>query len=140
MSSKMNTPEITITLNMETGAVRYVVPRPAVEVPEQWIRQIVEEDGTAYWARSGRTLGASIVWKVHEAHEYGANGRDRIRYTATFEQIAAAVAQVADGKVECWDSVKDQVREALATGEWLCDTDAHDVILQVALFGKVIYG
>lgn len=139
---------ITSTVDFNTGEWLYNVPAAlptagtaVFQVNRETLKSIAGNDGTAYWAADGKVKGEAIEWKVQEAHEYGDNGKERTRYRATFERLAVALVEVAMGK---HDLSTEMVQQALMmlTGqaEAYEDEEVNDCIIQVALFGKVIYG
>jgi hypothetical protein len=102
---------------------------------------MVHTDGTSYWASEGWIKGEAIEWKVQESHEYGENGREVWKYRATFERFAVALVEVATGKHNLNDDIEEQaLRLLMGRAEAYEDHEVNDCVIQVALFGKVIYG
>ena len=140
--------DIMSTVDMEAGLWVYNVPTEIVKgmpttlhVNRETLVDIVCMDGTAYWAKTGGIKGEAIEWAPFEAFEYGEDGREVLKYRATFERFAVALVEVAMGQHDLNDDIE---RQALMTlmgkvepGD---DHQANDCIIQVALFGKVIFG
>lgn len=130
--------DITSTLNMDTGQVAYNVPTTR-RVTREMLTDLCEQDGTAYWAKSGKVAGEAIEWTPIEPHEYGDDGKEVRKYRATFERLAVALVEVADGK-HTNSSTAEECAEALSEGQWIAGNDVSDCVIQVALFGEVVYG
>jgi hypothetical protein len=130
---------ITSTVDFETGEWVYNVTRQ-VRINREMVLGVLDMDGTGYWARDGKVQGDAIIWTVHEAHEYGENGKEQMKYRATFERLAKAIVEIAEGKHNLWGSIEEECRESIDEGAWIAGTDVNDCVIQVALFGKVIYG
>jgi hypothetical protein len=146
--------DITSTVDFEAGLWVFNVPAEIVKgmtctlhVNRETLKAIAAHDGTAYWASEGevtskgRVKGEAIEWKVQEPHEFGEDGREAWDYRATFERFAVALVEVATGQHDLNDAIEEQALRVLmgraAAGE---DHEVNDCIIQVALFGKVIYG
>jgi hypothetical protein len=130
---------ITSTLNLETGEHVYNVPRSTVPVSRQMLLDILDMDGTGYWAKAGKVSGEALTWTVRDAHEYDERGREVRTYRATFERLAVAIVEVADGEHGLRDDIVAEVTESLEEGEWLAGQDVNDCVIQAALFGEVLY-
>jgi hypothetical protein len=132
--------EVTTAVSMITGEVYYTFVRE-VRVDQDTVRAIVENDGTAYWASDGEiSAGGSIVWTVQEPHEYGDDGRMVRKYRATFDRIAKALVEIADGEHGLRDDLEEEAREILRDADAAIGAEVNDCVVQVALFGKVVYG
>ena len=140
--------DIMSTVNFKTGVHVYNVPFEMVEgftttfhVDQVTLQRIAQNDGTSYWAADGDIKGSAIEWKVQESHEYGENGREVLKYRATYERFAVALVEVATGKHNFWESIEHHALMVLmGQTDPSEDCEANDCIIQVALFGKVIYG
>ena len=134
----MNADIQSIGFDMATGEVVYNVPTVRA-VSRQMLEALCASDGTAYWALSGKVAGGAIEWAPLDPHEFGENGKPVRKYRATFERLAVALVEVADGKHTNGEIAAECV-EALAAGKWTAGHDVSDCVIQVALFGKVVYG
>jgi siroheme synthase (precorrin-2 oxidase/ferrochelatase) len=78
---------------------------------------------------------------VLDPHEYAESGGEVRRYRATFERFAVALVEVATGQHDLNDAIEEQALRVLM-GRAAADEDheVNDCIIQVALFGKVVYG
>ena len=120
------------------GGWRVYVPTVRCVTREMLI-DLCESDGTAYWAKSGKVAGEAIEWAPIEPHEFGEDGKEVRKYRATFERLAVALVEVADGQHTNRDTAAE-CAEALSDGQWIAGNDVSDCVIQVALFGEVVYG
>jgi hypothetical protein len=109
-------------------------------ISRETLREITTYDGTAYWARAGEATERGIRWTVLEPHEIMPDGREPLVYRATWRELAEALIAVATGKAQVWDEIRDYAGEVLLGNEPADAPDTNDVIIQMALFGRVIYG
>ena len=130
--------DIQSSWNMETGEVVYMVPGIR-RVTREMLTDLCGADGTAYWAKCGRVAGEAIEWTVVEPHEFGEDGKEVWKYRATFERLAVALVEVSEGKHTNRDTA-DECAESIAEGHWIAGNDVSDCVIQVALFGEVVYG
>ena len=140
--------DIMSTVDLAASIWVYNVPTEIVKgmpttihVNRETLKAIANHDGTAYWAAAGEVEGEAIEWKVQEAHEYGEDGREVKRYRATFERFAVALVEVATGQQDLnADTERQALMLLMGQAEAYEDHEVNDCIIQVALFGKVIYG
>ena len=130
--------DIQSSWNTETGEVVYMVPGIR-RVTREMLVDLLEQDGTAYWAKSGKVAGEAIEWSPIEPHEFGEDGKEVRKYRATFERLAVAMVEVSAGEHTNRDTA-DECLECIAEGHWIAGVDVADCVIQVALFGEVVYG
>jgi hypothetical protein len=70
------------------------------------------------------------------------DGEDDKTITITYDQIVNAISDLTNGRVSISPAIRDAITSDLASGDYGCYMDAtcYDVIIQVALFGDVVYG
>ena len=130
--------ETTITLNTETGACTYNVTTTA-RVSHETLLEVLENNGTRYWASDAQWDGSRITWWEQEAHRYNEDGTQTRRHSTTWERLAEALVSVAAGDHGLRDDLEEEAREILSTGD-AAGCEVCDCVIQVALFGKVVYG
>jgi hypothetical protein len=110
----------------------------ALEVSDEAIIDIIdgaEEGGIGYWAtrsihdKANRTLTIT-------------DGEDNKTITITYDQIVNAISDLVNRRVSISPHITDAITSDLASEDYGCHMDAecYDVIIQVALFGDVVYG
>jgi hypothetical protein len=110
----------------------------ALEVSDEAIIDIIdgaEEGGIGYWAtrsvhdKANRTLAIT-------------DSQDNKTITITYDQIVNAISDLVNRKVSISTHITDAITSDLASEDYGCHMDAecYDVIIQVALFGDVVYG
>jgi predicted DNA-binding protein with PD1-like motif len=110
----------------------------ALEVSDEAIIDIIdgaEEGGIGYWA----------VRSVHDKANKTltiTDGEDNKAVTITYDQIVTAISDLVNRKVSISTHITDAITSDLASEDYGCHMDAecYDVIIQVALFGDVVYG
>ena len=110
-----------------------------ISIPEEMIVAMLQHDGTAYWAERAHFSNGIATWWEQEAHRYNDDGTQSRMHTATYERIAEAMTEVADGQHTNTD-IANECAYALREGSWTAGSDVADCVIQAAMFGKVIYG
>lgn len=105
--------------------------------------QIIETIQTAgyeigYWAVSARFNADSETYTVHTA-EAPLDG-DQTKFVTTFRRIFDAVAMIANDEVKVRRDIREQCQSFLTANTDHLDGEASDVVIQVALFGKIVFG
>jgi hypothetical protein len=110
----------------------------SLDVSDEVITDIIdgaEEGGIGYWAsRSVNDLTNRTLTITDD--------QDNKPTTITYDQIVNAISDLVNGRVSISSSIRDAITSDLASGDYGCYMDAtcYDVIIQVALFGDVVYG
>lgn len=122
------------------GKTEFVHIRHTYEIPDSVIEVVIEMAGygIAYWADEAQYDTEARKYKVHVAE-------DDEWWTLSYEEIAQALVLV--GTRNSGNYVDKYVRETLREledGEQYpggdIDSHAADVIIQLAIYGEVIYG
>jgi hypothetical protein len=61
------------------------------------------------------------------------------QFLGTYQQITDAIQSIISGNSGCGNWIVEQARDAL-NGEPTMDADLADVIIQLAVFGEIVYG
>lgn len=114
------------------------------DLPPQFFYDILTtaaEGGIAYWAdyrvKRAEDLSVTEIYDLSDA-ESGEQFPDYVDVFDIFRAVQDVVARRA--KVSSW--VREAVLSDVETGESGCriDADVADVLVQLALFGEVVYG
>jgi hypothetical protein len=97
------------------------------------------EGGINYWCAGAHHLldddNKVVGWKIMP-------DRDKA-VSVDYDQIRAAVRQLANGEVQVNDQIRQWIRDSIGDQDNIgcyIDADAADVIVQVACFGEIVYG
>jgi hypothetical protein len=114
----------------------------SVEVSDEVIDQVIDSAGyyIDYWATKGQQDTEAKTYKVwldEEAREE----RGEKSVTLTYADLALAGEKLLTGRVK----VRSDIREALSAGfiagdAGSIDGEVADVVVQVAIFGDIIFG
>lgn len=110
------------------------------EIPDEVIDVIIDMAGygIAYWATSAARFPEARKYKVYVAE-------DDETFTVSYNELAEALVQVATRDSGSYvDSYARQTLMEIQDGEEFpggdIDADLADVIVQLAIYGEVIYG
>lgn len=97
--------------------------------------------GMTYWARSAEPEdwagGGDLVF--YETSDY--EDEEDVLHRVTYAQIKRAFYKVHRGFVRTSSDLHDQFNEAVREGEpGLIDSACADIVVQVAIYGEVVYG
>lgn len=112
--------------------------------PERLLRVVVHEDGEREWS-------AVILHFARSAEPLTVfnRGRSLVHLGALGEQVTRTVAVAKEQLDWAWSEVMcryghtetaRQLRQAMVTGDLDIDAEGADVLVQVALFGDIVYG
>ena len=97
-------------------------------------------DSIGYWAHKGNHD------TKHENYTVNFDGSDfddeRLALgvkTISYQDITDAIQSIISGNAGCGNWIIEQARDAL-NGEPTLDGDLADVIIQLAVFGEIVYG
>jgi hypothetical protein len=107
-------------------------------LPDGYIEQVIDSAGTgcAYWAQrldAGLTLGGREFWTIFWHDGEG----EQYRSFLASALVAAIQDIVSPGQTIVSERIADYVRR-LDAGD--VDDDVADCIIQVAIFGSLVYG
>lgn len=114
-----------------------------IELDGELIEEIIETAGygIAYWAHTAHhdrlAETYTLTWDGSDFEDSDPNsaGEHRLEYS----DIAKAVENLYNAKVKMNDGLLNQLEEWV-NGHPTMDVDLADVVIQVALFGEIIYG
>jgi isocitrate/isopropylmalate dehydrogenase len=93
------------------------------------------------------TLFTNLIWYLAKKNKYkfftiNKNRKHNKAITITYDQIVNAISDLVNRKVSISTHITDAITSDLASEDYGCHMDAecYDVIIQVALFGDVVYG
>ena len=106
-------------------------------------KQILDTITTAgyeigYWAVSHRANPDREIYIVHTGE--APFDDDQIRFETTFRRIFDAIVSIANGETAVRRDIREQCQSFLTANTDHLDGEASDVALQVALFGKIVFG
>lgn len=82
-----------------------------------------------YWAQKASVDSEKMTYTVHYD-----NGDSVVSRTISLNDMTVAIEKLLNAKVECGDRIISYIEEDDIDG------DAADVIVQVAMFGRIVYG
>jgi uncharacterized protein YtpQ (UPF0354 family) len=110
----------------------------ALEVSDEVITDIIdgaEGGGINYWASRSINDSDNRTLTITDRE-------DNKTVTITYDQIVNAISDLVNRRVSISTHITDAITSDLASEDYGCHMDAecYDVIIQVALFGDVVYG
>jgi predicted DNA-binding protein with PD1-like motif len=110
----------------------------ALDVSDEFITDIID----------GAETGGIGYWASHSIHDPTnrtltiTDREDNKTVTISYDQIVNAVSDLVNRRVSISTHITDAITSDLASEDYGChmDADCYDVIIQVALFGDVVYG
>lgn len=102
-----------------------------VNLTEEDFLDIVDTAGYSigYWAVSGSVDKNNCTYTV----QYFDQENDRAKATVSKDNLESAIAKILNSEVECSDSIVGYIEDDDIDGE------AADVIIQIAIFGSIVY-
>lgn len=91
-----------------------------------------------WWWRFQNADNGYVV-KAEDPH-YPDEGVKTISKTVTNDDIRRVMGEILEGKHQCAGAAKWQIQNGIGTGDFDIDADGADLIMQIATYGKVIYG
>lgn len=110
----------------------------SLDVSDEFITDIIdgaEEGGIGYWASNSVNDPAKRMLTITDME-------DNVAIPMSYDQIVNAISDLVNGRVSISSEIRDAITSDLASGDYGCHMDAtcYDVIIQVAMFGDVVYG
>ena len=91
-----------------------------------------------WWWRFQNTDNGYVV--KAEDPNFPDEGVKTISKTITNDDIRRVMGEILEGKHQCAGAAKWQIQNGIGTGDFDIDADGADLIMQIATYGKVIYG
>lgn len=111
------------------------------EVDASIIEDLLEEAGYSigYWADSAdvdtkRQTYTVVETEAHNSYETA------VEHSIPFQKIAQALTDLATGMADVNVAIQQQLADVLSGKRDDVDSEAADCVVQVAVFGEIIYG
>ena len=108
-----------------------------VSVSDELIDYIITDAGTGYWQQSGKVdlAARTLVVRCEDPDE-----DKMMTKTLSFDDLVLALCKLADGRVQINSGIRAMAEAVLMEEDADYDADLGDCMIQVAMFGDVVFG
>ena len=124
---------------MKTTTFTYTA---TLEIDTEMFEDIIETggEGIGYWAHNAKHDQNAETFTVHyDGTDFDDTTLASGVKTVSYEDLGNAVVKISKGDANAGNWIVEQVNQWL-NGHPTMDVDLADVVIQVALFGEIVYG